>query len=87
MINIRSLKNLTDFESLKKNDIVLCEFHLLIHDYPKTYKENVFKVYENKSDTKEIILQKKNNVYFNYEMFLNGESNLKNISLVFFTKE
>lgn len=82
MINTRNLETLEDFENLKKGDIVACEFHRNIHDYPKTYRFGVFKIFLNKRRAKEIILQKKNNVYFNYEMFLNGEGNLKEIKLI-----
>ena len=82
MITTSNLKTLEDFKNLKKVDTVACEFHRNIHDYPKTYRFGVFKIFLNKSDYKEIILQKKNNVYFNYEMFLNGEGNLKQIKLI-----
>jgi hypothetical protein len=82
MIIIKELKTIEDFESLKKGDIIACEFSRDVHDYPKTYRFNVFKIAENKSNTKEIILQKKNNIYFNYEMFVNGESNVSSAILI-----
>jgi hypothetical protein len=82
MITTRDLTTLEDFENLKKGDVVACEFYRNIHDYPKVYRFGVFKVALNKSSHKEIILQKKNNVYFNYEMFLSGEGNLKQIKLI-----
>jgi len=82
MITIKDLKILEDFEHLKKGDTVACEFHRNIHDYPKVYRFGVFKIFLNKKDSKEIILQKKNNVYFNYKMFLNGDGNLKQIKLI-----
>jgi hypothetical protein len=82
MITTRELNTLRDFENLKKGDMVACEFHRNIHDHPKTYRFGVFKIFLNKSSHKEIILQKKNNIYFNYEMFLSGEGNLKQIMLI-----
>jgi hypothetical protein len=42
----------------------------------------VFTVVQNKESHNEIILQKKNNIYFNWEMFLEGTSNLKNAVLI-----
>ncbi len=82
MIKPMALNTTEAFEILKKGDFVACEFKRNIHDFPKIYRFNVFKIFQNKLDTKEIILQKKNNVYFNYEMFLDGKSNLKNIILI-----
>jgi hypothetical protein len=83
MIKVKPITSLEDILNLKKGDNVACEFHRNIHDYPKKpYRFKVFQVFLNKIDAKEIILQKKNNIYFNYEMFLNGESNLKSIVLI-----
>lgn len=82
MITNKELKTINDFESLKKGDYLACEFHRDIHDYPKKYRFKVFSIVKVKLHTKEIILQTKNNVYFNYEMFVNGESNLKNALLI-----
>ena len=82
MIKVKELKTIEDFENLKKGDQIACKFNRDVHDYPKTYRFNTFKIVENKSNTKEIILQKKNNIYFNYEMFINGESNLESAVLL-----
>lgn len=83
MITAKPLTCLEDFENLKKGDVVACEFKINIHDMPREpYRFRVFEVAENKARTKEIILQIKNNIYFNYEMYLNEESILKNISLI-----
>jgi len=84
MIVVKELQTLEDFKNLKKGDSVACEFHRNIHDYPKTYRFGIFKIFMNKDSHKEIILQKKNNIYFNYEMFvMNSErSNLKSILLI-----
>jgi len=85
MIQTKELKTISDFESLKKGDVIACEFHRDMEDYPKKFRFKVFEIVENKSRTKEIILQKKNNLYFNYGMFLDpsdGASNLKNAVLL-----
>lgn len=78
----KKLETVEDFENLKKGDLVACEFHRDIHDYPKKYRFNVFPIVKVKIDTNEVILQTKNNVYFNYKMFVNGESNLLSATLL-----
>jgi hypothetical protein len=83
MINVKPLTKIEDFESLKPGDFVACEFHRDVHDYPKTYRFKVFPIVKVRTDTKEVILQTKNNIYFNYEMYVNGESNLKNAILIY----
>lgn len=85
MINVKPLTKIEDFESLKPGDFVACEFHRDIHDYPKTYRFKVFPIVKVRTDTKEVILQTKNNIYFNYKMFIDdsdGGSNLKNAILI-----
>lgn len=82
-MDLIGLENIADFENLKKGDILACEF------FRDTYKNNkrtrfaTYEVVENKKRTNEIILQTKNNVYFNYMMFLNGrEGNLKDVAII-----
>lgn len=82
MITIKELKTLEDFENLQKGDFLACEFHRDIYDCPKEYRFKVFAIALIKKQTKEVILQTKNNVYFNYRMFLNGQSNLKQAILI-----
>lgn len=85
MITTKILTNREDFIALKKGDMVFCEFHRDVHDYPKKYRSYFFTIAENKHSHSEIILQKKNNIYFNWKLFLGeeeGESNLKEIMLV-----
>lgn len=78
----KNLVTIEDFESLKPGDWVACEFRLNIHDYPKTYRFKVFSIVKVRTDTKEVILQTKNNVYFSYQMFVDGESNLLSAMLL-----
>jgi hypothetical protein len=85
MIQTKELKTREDFINLKKGDVLACEFHRDVNDYPKKYRFKVFTVVENKESYSEIILQTKNNIYFNWKLFLNeieGESNLKSAVLL-----
>ena len=86
MIQTKELKTIEDFESLKKGDVIACEFNRDMHDHPnKSFRFKVFKIYEVLPRTKEIVLQKKNNLYFNYGMFIDssdGASNLKSAVLI-----
>lgn len=86
MITTKPLTTIEDFESLKKGDVIACEFHRDVHDYPKkSFRFKVFEIAEAKHRTTEIILQKKNNLYFNYGMFIDpsdGGSNLKSAILI-----
>ena len=82
-MDLIGLENLSDFENLKKGNILVCEF------FRDTYKGNkrtrfaTYEIVENKERTNEIILQTKNNVYFNYLMYLNGrEGNLKDVAII-----
>jgi len=83
MLKTKTLKTEGDFKSLKHGDTIACEFHRNVHDYPKKpFRFKVFQIVENKESHQEIILQKKNNIYFNYAMFLDGDSNLKSAMLI-----
>jgi len=86
MIQTKELKTKEDFECLKKGDVIACEFNRDVHDHPrKSFRFKVFEIVENKARTSEIILQTKNNLYFNYGMFIDpsdGASNLKSAVLL-----
>ena len=82
MIAVKELKTIADFENLKSGDYVACEFHRDVHDYPKEYRFKVFSIVKVRTDSKEVILQTKNNIYFNYKMFVDGDSNLKSATLI-----
>lgn len=87
MITTKELKALPDFENLKKGDVVAVEWR---RDVQKTRKTRtrfaVYEVADNLVNQTEIILEKKLNVYFNYNMFLNpavhGVSNVRAITLI-----
>lgn len=76
------LKTLEDFQALKKGDVLVCKFHRDTYKLAKRTRFASYEVQDNKLHQKEIILQKQNNVYFNYECFLMGDSNLISAMLV-----
>ena len=40
MIQVKELKTIEDFINLEKGDVVACEFHRDVNDYPKKYRCN-----------------------------------------------
>lgn len=82
MIKVLELNTISDFEALKKGDIVAAEWHRDVFIGRNRGRFSTYHVVENKAHTTEIILEKKQNIYFNYKMFIDGESNLKNIVLI-----
>ena len=85
MIQVKDIETLEDFQRLKKGDLVAVEWKRDMYFGNKEKRFGTYEVFENKERTTEIILQTKNNVYFNYSMFLNpeiGTSNLKSIVLL-----
>jgi len=86
MIQTKDIETLEDFKRLKKGDIVAVEWrrHAFVLNAMKRFA--TYTIVENKERTTEIVLQTKNNVYFNYSMFLNpeteGYSNCKAITLI-----
>tara|TARA_R110000803_G_scaffold186330_2_gene248745 strand:- start:69 stop:329 length:261 start_codon:yes stop_codon:yes gene_type:complete len=83
MIETIELNKLSQFKELKKGDLVVVQWH---RDVSKNKRARTrfepYAVVENKEVYTEIILQKSMNVYFNYSMFLDGQSNVKAIILV-----
>jgi len=84
MIQTKNIETLDDFKRLKINDCVICEFKRDSYVGNKKTRFGTYQIYAVKHDQNEIILQLKNNVYFNYKMFLSPTevSNLKSIMLV-----
>jgi len=60
------------FKSLVSGDLLIVEFKKKI--YPLPHKINSFRIYDNKESDSEIILQKKNNIWFNWRHYLEGRS-------------
>jgi len=86
MIHTQLMETISDFQNLKKGDLVVCEWKLDSYVNNKRTRFAAYTIVENKERTAEIILQLKNNIYFNYMMFLEpdnyGVSNLKSIILL-----
>lgn len=85
MIQTKNIETLEDFKRLGKGDLVAIEWRRDMYCGDKECRLGTYKIIENKERCTEIILQKKHNVYFNYNLFLNpddGISNCKNIVLI-----
>jgi len=82
MINYIPLTLKSRFKDIKKGDILIVEFER--EYYPLKGLLHSFVLPEqNYLEKGEVILQKKGNVYFNYEMFLKDSSIVKNVMHVF----
>ena len=85
MITTKELKTLADFESVKRGDFLAVEWHRDSYIGNERTRFAVYQVAEVHEWGGEVILQKKNNVYFNYRLILgieDGQSNAKNVTLV-----
>ncbi|WP_375559119.1 hypothetical protein ACE193_15430 [Bernardetia sp. OM2101] len=78
MLEVKELKTKEDFEGLQIGDLLLCEFKKPFKDGRTFYS---FPVCEINSEN-EIILNRKLNYYFSYELYLQGGGWLKSVSLV-----
>lgn len=84
MIITKELKTLEDFKNIAKGDILACEWHRDVYEGNKRLRFQIYTVVNNKETSNEIILNKKFNTYFNYDMFLSPDesSNLKSAILI-----
>ncbi len=83
MITTTELTNLSQFQELKKGDLIAVQWHRDVSKNKRLRTRfEAYKIVENKEGYEEIILQKSMNVYFNYSMFLDGQSNVKAITLI-----
>lgn len=80
-MDIRELTTALDFQEIQHDDLLIVKFRR--EQYPKKHLIETFRVYENKVNEPEIILQKRNNIYFNWRMFLAGSSCVKKVFKVF----
>jgi len=89
MILYKQLKTIEAFESLKHGDIVAVQFknNMSNGSCPKKYQHfNVFHIAFIKKDTEEVILNRKENIYFNYRMYVEGRSNCIEADLLGFSE-
>lgn len=90
MIATRKLTTMEEFQAVKRGDILAVEWHRDSYKGTKRTRFATYEVRENhfqdgKYDNNEIILQTKNNVYFNFELFCHPEkgcSNAKSVVLI-----
>lgn len=90
MITTKMLETVEDFQAVKKGDILAVEWHRDSHKGDKRTRFAAYEVVENhyndgKHNNNEIILQIKNNVYFNFALFcgiVDGRSNAKSVMLI-----
>ena len=85
MINFKYLLTLEDFKALKVGDNLAVEWHCDSYIGDQRTRFACYRVVEIHDWNAEIILQKKNNVYFNYELFLGiraGCSNVKSVAII-----
>ena len=85
MIVSKPLIEVHQFEAIKKGDFLAVEWHLDSRIGDRRTRFAVYEVVDNlKADhgLTEIILQTRNNVYFNYLGFIAGHSNAKSVSLI-----
>lgn len=85
MIISKKLITSSDFSTVRDGDFLAVEWKLDSYIGNKRTRFAVYQVVEARHDSRaEIILQKKNNVYFNYGMFtgtVEGCSNAKSVTL------
>lgn len=71
------LDNLEQFENLKKGDVILISWNSKSEVWDKGMMgDMIYTISENRESCDEIILRYRGNHYFNYKMFLNGESKI-----------
>ena len=84
-MKLQILETLADFESLKEGDLVACRWYRDVKaggiNHGRQTSHNIALV---KPKNREIILDGKYNVYFNYELHLLGESNLAKVAKITF---
>jgi hypothetical protein len=90
LITTKMLETVEDFQAVKKGDILAVEYHRDSYKGNKRTRFATYEVAENhyndgKYNNNEIILQIKNNVYFNFGLFCGieeGCSNAKSVTLI-----
>lgn len=69
------LNKIEQFEELKKGDLIIVKWtNYWVEHMPKAKNIMSYNIVENKESCHEIICQKKDNHYFNYNMYLEGTS-------------
>lgn len=80
-INCKEIKTIEEIKNLKRWDFVACKFKRNVW-WSNWFNFWIFEIYEIHERQPEIILEKKLNIYFNYEMYLKWESQLSSIYII-----
>lgn len=76
-MEIKPITTVEQFVQLHKGDLLLVKWNdNFVKHTPKTKNIMFYTVYDNKSLDHEIICQKKDNHFFNYNIYLQGLSNV-----------
>ena len=78
MLNLELLTKKEDFENLKKKQLIIVKWKEGSSEHVKGNGVREYRIVD-VSSRHEIILQKRGNIYFNYVMHLNDESNVKEV--------
>lgn len=74
-MNFELLNTKEQFQGLKKGDAILVKWaDYFVKHHEKSKNIMFYNVLENRENQQEIICQKKDNHYFNYDMYLEGRS-------------
>lgn len=74
-MKIELINTKEEFEKLEKGELILVKWDdYFVKHTPKTINIMLYAIYENKASHEEIICQRKDNHYFNYDRHLQGLS-------------
>ena len=83
-MKIELIDNIEKFEKLNKDDLILVKWtNYFVKHTPQSKNIMFYNIYENKDNQQEIICQRKDNHYFNYDRYLKGLSNAIEVYKVF----
>lgn len=78
MLKLRLLTKKEEFENLKKKQLIIVKWKEGSSEYVKGNGVREYRIVDI-NNRNEIILQKRGNIYFDYTMYLNKESNIKEV--------
>lgn len=74
-MKIELLSTKEQFKNLKKGELILVKWSdNWVRHHPRTKSVMFYNIYDNKLNQEEIICQRKDNHYFNYDNYLQGVS-------------
>lgn len=81
MLKLRLLTKKEEFENLKKKQLIIVKWKEGSSEYVKGNGVREYRIVDI-NNRHEIILQKRGNIYFDYTMYLNKESNVEEVCRV-----